>query len=277
MVLARRHSLDGVLRLQDVATGSWRDVRPMRPGLIQICAYLLSGDSRTGVDLTSLRIVLVADLLARVAELSGIQALTAHVGDIQDPGIPSGLVMDSLGIHPPAASAASAELLQTPWAGPADVYVVGPNESPEPGPPGISIAVGMARVSEADGEVGHAAELLSERDADPLTLRLALMSVSYPQPTDLTAGALMGARKTLDRWRHRVAEWAEFPSRPVPPRFKTMIGDRFDELASAPVIDLLDELARRDEVPAGAKFETFVFADRILGLDLVRAIGQPRR
>jgi hypothetical protein len=224
-----------------------------------------------------LRIVLVADLLARVAELSGIQALTAHVGDIKDPGIPSGLVMDSLGIHPPAAAAASAELLQTPWAGPADVYVVGPNESPEPGPAGICTAVGMVRVGEADSEVGHAAEMLCERGADPLALRLALMSVSYPHPTDLTAEALMGARKTLDRWRHRVAEWAELPSGPMPPRFKTMIGDRFDELASASVIDLLDELARSDEVPAGAKFETFVFADRILGLDLVRAIGQPRR
>jgi hypothetical protein len=224
-----------------------------------------------------LRIMLVADLLARVAELSGIQALTAHVGDIQDPGIPSGLVMDSLGIHPPAASAASAEMLQTPWAGPADVYVVGPNASPEPGPPGMCIAVGMVRLGEADSELGHAAEVLSDRGADPLTLRLALMSVSYPHPTDLTAAALIGARKTLDRWRHRVAEWAEFPSRPVPPQFKTMIGDRFDELASAPVIDLLDELARNDEVPAGAKFETFVFADRILGLDLVRAIGQPQR
>ena len=249
----------------------------MRPGLIQICAYPLRGYISTGVDLTSVRIVLVADLLARAAELSGIQALTAHVGDIRDPGIPSGLVMDSLGIHPPAASAASAEMLQTPWAGPADVYVVGPNESPEPGPPGICIAVGMARVGEAEGEVGHMTEVLCERDADPLALRLALMSVSYPQPTDLTAAGLMGARKMLDRWRHRVAEWAEFPSRPVPPRFKTMIGDRFDELASAPVVDLLDELAGSDEVPAGAKFETFVFADRILGLDLMRAIGQPRR
>ncbi len=176
----RRHSLDGVLRLQDVATGSWRDVRPVRPGLIQICAYLLSGDSRTGADLTSLRIMLVADLLARAAELSGMQALTAHVGDIRDPGIPSGLVMDSLGIHPPAAAAASAELLQTPWAGPADVYVVGSNASPEPGRPGICIAVGMARVGEAEGEVGHMTEVLCERDADPLALRLALMSVSYP-------------------------------------------------------------------------------------------------
>ena len=113
----------------------------------------------------------------------------------------------------PAASAASVELLQTPWAGPADVYVVGPNASPEPGPPGICIAVGMARVGEAEGEVGHMTEVLCERDADPLALRLALMSVSYPQPTDLTAAGLMGARKMLDRWRHRVAEWAEFRQR----------------------------------------------------------------
>jgi hypothetical protein len=29
-------------------------------------------------------------------------------------------------------------------------------------------------------------------------------------------------------------------------------------------------------VPTGAKFETFLYADRILGLELAREIGQPR-
>jgi len=37
---------------------------------------------------------------------------------------------------------------------------------------------------------------------------------------------------------------------------------------------LLRGLAVEESVPAGAKFETFVFADRILGLDLARGIGQ---
>lgn len=39
---------------------------------------------------------------------------------------------------------------------------------------------------------------------------------------------------------------------------------------------LLAGLAGNDYVPAGAKFETFVFADRMLALDLAQAVGQPR-
>jgi hypothetical protein len=37
---------------------------------------------------------------------------------------------------------------------------------------------------------------------------------------------------------------------------------------------LLRGLAPDASVPAGAKFETFVYADRILGLDLAREVGR---
>jgi hypothetical protein len=39
---------------------------------------------------------------------------------------------------------------------------------------------------------------------------------------------------------------------------------------------LLRDLSLDANVPAGAKFETFLYADRILGLDLPGEIGQPR-
>jgi hypothetical protein len=39
-------------------------------------------------------------------------------------------------------------------------------------------------------------------------------------------------------------------------------------------VALLHGLAHDDSVPAGAKFETFVYADRVLGLDLPSEIGR---
>jgi cysteinyl-tRNA synthetase len=39
---------------------------------------------------------------------------------------------------------------------------------------------------------------------------------------------------------------------------------------------LLHDLARDADVPAGAKFETFLYADRVLGLDLPCDIGRAR-
>jgi hypothetical protein len=40
---------------------------------------------------------------------------------------------------------------------------------------------------------------------------------------------------------------------------------------------LLRSLASDEDVPAGARFETFVYADRVLGLDLPRDIGRVGR
>jgi cysteinyl-tRNA synthetase len=39
---------------------------------------------------------------------------------------------------------------------------------------------------------------------------------------------------------------------------------------------VLSELEKDDGVPAGAKFETFAWVDRVLGLDAVRDVGRPR-
>jgi hypothetical protein len=47
----------------------------------------------------------------------------------------------------------------------------------------------------------------------------------------------------------------------------------FNDLDTVSALALLRGLAPDASVPAGAKFETFVYADRILGLDLARDIG----
>jgi cysteinyl-tRNA synthetase len=42
------------------------------------------------------------------------------------------------------------------------------------------------------------------------------------------------------------------------------------------VLAVLRDLSLDGDAPAGAKFETFLYADRVLGLDLPSEIGQPR-
>jgi hypothetical protein len=48
----------------------------------------------------------------------------------------------------------------------------------------------------------------------------------------------------------------------------------FSDLDTPSALALLSGLAPDTGVPAGAKFETFVYADRILGLDLPRDVGR---
>jgi hypothetical protein len=54
------------------------------------------------------------------------------------------------------------------------------------------------------------------------------------------------------------------------------IRDAFSDLDTTSLLALLHDLAHGADMPAGAKFETFLYADRVLGLDLARDIGRVR-
>jgi cysteinyl-tRNA synthetase len=109
---------------------------------------------------------------------------------------------------------------------------------------------------------------------DLLALRLALLSCPYRQPVTVTRAALADAAESVGRWRRRVAEWASQPSRPVPAEAAATIRDAFDDdLNTVAALDLLYSVESRPDIPAGAKFETFLFVDRVLGLELPRKIG----
>jgi hypothetical protein len=99
---------------------------------------------------------------------------------------------------------------------------------------------------------------------DPLALRLAWLSGSSPEVADAE----------LAQWRRWVAGWAESPSKPMCEQV------RQDVLAA-----LADDLAVNQAVaalrgsvglglPPGALFETWAWADQLLGLDLARSVGR---
>ena len=59
------------------ASGSYSEVRPVVPGLLRVCAHIPEATRGSGI--TGLRVLLVADLLARAAELGNLQVLTVMV------------------------------------------------------------------------------------------------------------------------------------------------------------------------------------------------------
>ncbi|WP_248963733.1 cysteine--tRNA ligase [Sphaerisporangium perillae] len=121
--------------------------------------------------------------------------------------------------------------------------------------------------------------LLSDvKDAglDPLAVRLAFLEHRYRQQMNLTWDTLQAADRTLRRWRQRVAEWAESPSRPIAAEYAARARAAFDDDLDTPAaLRVVRELERDETVDPGSRFETFLHLDHVLGLDLSIDIGKP--
>lgn len=116
---------------------------------------------------------------------------------------------------------------------------------------------------------------LADRGIDPLALRLAYLSVRYREQADLSWNALTDANHELRRWRERVAQWAESPSKPMCAQVSAQVAAAFDDDMDSPAaVAALRGLEQDPEVPPGSKFESFMHADQILSLDLPREIGR---
>jgi hypothetical protein len=233
--------------------------------------YAHAPASADAADLTGLRVLLTADLLVRAAELSGLQVLVmwALAGE---PGgqAEAERAAAALGIHPPVLPAA--ELARAWPGGPADVHVADDNSAGQDDRSGILIRAAAARLAQ-DARPGDATGGTAGGH-DPLAVRLALMSLPRHQPAELTAGQLARAAQTLGEWRRRVARWAESPSGAIPAPIAAAVRTAFGNLDIATVLALLRGLAADETVPPGPRFEAFVYADRVLGLDLPRDIGR---
>jgi len=262
-----------VLRLLDARTGSYTEVRPARAGLLRVRADIPG--AAAGPEITWLRVLLVADLLARAAELRNLQAFTVLVADGELAGqLPAWeRAASALGIRPPAGHAGSGGGSALP-DGPADVHLAGYGIWPDDDRSGLAVRVGAAHMPAAGdhGELGT--DLLTGSAQDPLAVRFALMSFPAQEPADLTSRVLASAHQAVGDWRRRVARWAEQPSRPIPAQLAEVARAAFDDLDTVAAIALLRGLAGDESVLDGAKFETFLYVDRVLGLDLPSDIGK---
>jgi hypothetical protein len=258
-----------MFRVLDDRPGSRAAVSIGRPGPLLVCAHVRA--PADAADLTGLRVLLTADLLLRAAEVGGLQVLVtrefageyAGKADVER-------AATALGIHPstlPAADFAGA------WPdGTAVVHVAGDSAPGEDGLGEILLRAAAARLA-LDARRGDAdADALGGQD--PLAVRLALMSLPRHQPAELTAGMLADATQTLGEWRRRVARWAQSPSGAIPRPAAATMREAFGNLDTIAVVALLKDLAADETVPPGPRFETFVYADRVLGLNLPSDIGR---
>jgi cysteinyl-tRNA synthetase len=114
------------------------------------------------------------------------------------------------------------------------------------------------------------------RGYDPLALRLAFLSSRYRQQANLSWDAIAAADTLLSRWCTAVAAWAEHPSAALSGDYSAAVLDAFeDDLDTPRALQSLRRLEKDASVADGAKFETFAWADALLGLDLTRLVGQP--
>ena len=130
------------------------------------------------------------------------------------------------------------------------------------------------KMSKSTGNVVLVSDVIA-RGFDPLALRLAFMSNRYRQQLNLTWESISAADTTIRRWRERVAQWATGPSAALSVTHLNAMKAAFaDDLDTPRAITVLRELEKDSSVSDGAKLETFLAADRLLGLDLARDIGK---
>jgi hypothetical protein len=238
-----------VLRIIDARTGEPVDAAPARRGLTRVHAHA------PGFDTSALRVLLVADLLVRALELGGTPVWTLLTSERQQAELRAGAA--ALGIRPFEDS-------RDVGAGLGEAQVIHVVGEQGAAPDGVRVAVAAVH-AEAPGE-----------EADPAALRLALLSRRRGLPVHLDAAALEEAHQTLLRWRRAVAAWAHRPSRPIPDEVRGELRAAWEDDLNLPgVLRVLRTVEETSDLPDGARFETYAYADRLLGLDLTRDLGSP--
>ena len=131
-----------------------------------------------------------------------------------------------------------------------------------------------ARMAKSAGNFFRITEL-EDQGFDPLAFRYLTLQAKYRSPLNFSTDGLAGADRALRQLRERVAEWSEEEGRVDAGdwdlRFRTAIADDLDLPA---VMALVAELGR-SPVSGPAKAELLTSWDRVLGLDLGRAVARP--
>ncbi|QQM44883.1 hypothetical protein [Streptomyces liliifuscus] len=249
-----------MLRITDARTGEPTDATPARRGLTRVEAHVPRPDT------TGLRVLLVADVLVRALEISGTPVWTVLTGTEGRTELRARAA--ALGIRPFEDERDSGSGL-----GEAQVLHVCAPEAGSAGGAGddSETANGLrVEVAPADAESGVADDV--ERAS---ALRLALLACPRHEPLRLDEAALTGAEDTLRRWRGAVATWATRPSGPIPDPVRQQLRAAWEDDLDVPaVLAVLRKVETSGTVPDGARFETYAYADRLLGLELTRDIGR---
>lgn len=240
-----------MLRILDARTGELIDAARAPRGLVRVHARV------DRFDATGLRVLTCADVLVRALEV-GSNPVWATLTSAEDPGEADRLrtTAAALGIRPfeeHHAAGTGPEATRTVEVLAAD-------------------GTGTGAVRFEVAPVGTGGDPVPSPE-DPTVLRLALLARHRGQAIQLDAAALADAGSTLKRWRAAVAGWATRPSKPVPDDVRRRLRTAWeDDLDIPAVLDVLRWMETSD-VAEGARFESYAYADRLLGLELTREIG----
>jgi hypothetical protein len=256
-----------VLRLYDQAAGQAETIRPARRG--QLYTYTAAPAQGEPVQAGDLRAQLVADLIGRVAQrhhlrVSAWQSRPGGPAGVERAGQSLRAACDALNIYPAQSSACP--------PGPPDI-VIGPAGGAGASPESHRVSPAGVLFSDDPADVG-VADLVA-RGFDPLALRLAFLQRHYRQPITLGWDAIAAADESLRWWRGRVADGARSPSKPICTQQVRQITAAFDDDLDTPAaLTTLGALAGDGTIPPGARFETFAYLDRLVGLDLASEVGR---
>ncbi|MGE6738400.1 hypothetical protein, partial [Streptomyces sp. NPDC059900] len=225
-------------------------------GPLRMCAHAPSADDPDAADgLTGLRVLLVADVLSRVVELRGRTVLVGWT-------CPPAASADEAGIRPADAHGTPDEITEA-LGGPPAVHLTSRTYE---GKDGLTLQIGEAVTGGRE---------VRDPDRDPLALRLLLLGHPHHEPADISEEAVDASAAKLANWRKQVAAWADEPSKAMPADFvRDAMAALENGLDTPAVLRLLDELQAAEDVPGGAKFETFAHFDRVLALEIVRDVGR---
>ncbi|WP_326761469.1 hypothetical protein OHB35_42570 [Streptomyces phaeochromogenes] len=254
-----------MLRITDARTGEPTDATPARRGLTRVEAHVPRPDT------TGLRVLLVADVLVRALEISGTPVWTVLTGTEGRAELRARAT--ALGIRPfederdSGSGLGEAQVLRVcaPESGAADSAGVDDGAGRDETASGLRV-----EVAPADADSG-----VADDDERASALRLALLACPRREPLRLDEAALTDAEYTLRRWRGAVATWATRPSGPIPDPVRQQLRAAWEDDLDVPaVLAVLRKVETSGTVPDGARFETYAYADRLLGLELTRDIGR---
>ncbi|WP_235453938.1 hypothetical protein [Streptomyces olivochromogenes] len=258
-----------MLRIIDARTGEPVEAAPARRGLTRVQAHA------SGFGPTALRVLLTADVLVRALELGGTPVWAMLSGHHEQAELRAAAT--TLGIRP-------FEDAHDLASGLGEAQVIHVAGEGDPLPPG-GVVVGVAPVSgptardTAPGAPPSSRGTVPDRGLpadlpDPSVLRLALLASPRGAPVRLDADALDEAGRTLARWRRAVALWARQPSRPVPDDVRGRLRAAWEDDLNVPeVLSVLNSVETAPALSDGARFETYAYTDRLLGLDVARDLG----
>lgn len=200
----------------------------------------------------------------RLEDLPRADILRVHVLDGTDL---RGLVIADL-LRRVAERGRRSVLLSGPYEDASD-YGVGPLYPEAPDKADLYVAPRAHEAVEPTLVVPPASGAL---DGDHLAVRLAFFSVRYSDPLVLDVEA---AASRLRAWRADVAGWANAPGRPMHrPSAAEAEAALADDLDTPAALDVLDRVSADGSIAPGAKLETFIHLDLLLGLNVVADIGR---